>query len=175
MINREMTVKQKLGYIFRPTLYMRPVIAKVRENKHKNMVGAEIGVAGGIHAYNILRVLPMKKLYLIDPYEYDKICYKAKNLLHPFNKKIEFIRQKSYNAINSIPDNLDFVYIDGDHSYYGVRNDFSHYYPKVKNGGIIGGHDFNIRTMGVVYFVLELHKSYGRNVFVKGNDWWLIK
>jgi predicted O-methyltransferase YrrM len=36
---------------------------------------------------------------------------------------------------------LDFLFIDGDHSYQGVRRDFEMYAPLVRQGGILGFHD----------------------------------
>ena len=40
------------------------------------------------------------------------------------------------------PESLDFVFIDGDHSYEGVLKDCRTYYPLLKNGGIFCGHDY---------------------------------
>jgi predicted O-methyltransferase YrrM len=36
---------------------------------------------------------------------------------------------------------LDFLFIDGDHSYEGVKKDFEMYSPLVKKGGIVAFHD----------------------------------
>ena len=36
---------------------------------------------------------------------------------------------------------LDFLFIDGDHTYEGVKRDFALYSPLVKPGGLIGFHD----------------------------------
>ncbi len=36
---------------------------------------------------------------------------------------------------------LDFLFIDGDHTYEGVRRDFEMYFPLVRKGGIIAFHD----------------------------------
>ena len=36
---------------------------------------------------------------------------------------------------------LDFLFIDGDHSYEGVKQDYELYSPLVKKGGIIAFHD----------------------------------
>jgi predicted O-methyltransferase YrrM len=36
---------------------------------------------------------------------------------------------------------LDFLFIDGDHSYDGVKQDFESYSPLVREGGLIGFHD----------------------------------
>jgi len=36
---------------------------------------------------------------------------------------------------------LDFLFIDGDHTYDGVRQDFEAYSPLVRSGGLVGFHD----------------------------------
>lgn len=36
---------------------------------------------------------------------------------------------------------IDFLFIDGDHRYEGVKSDFETYAPLVKSGGLIGFHD----------------------------------
>lgn len=38
-------------------------------------------------------------------------------------------------------DDFDFLFIDGDHSYAGVKTDFLTYSPLVRKGGLIGFHD----------------------------------
>lgn len=39
-------------------------------------------------------------------------------------------------------ESLDFVYIDANHAYDFVKQDIALWYPKVKAGGYIGGHDY---------------------------------
>ena len=39
---------------------------------------------------------------------------------------------------------VDFLFIDGDHSYEGVKRDFELYAPLVRDGGIIGFHDASL-------------------------------
>jgi predicted O-methyltransferase YrrM len=41
-------------------------------------------------------------------------------------------------------ENLDFLFIDGDHTYSGIQQDFQMYGPLVRSGGIVALHD--IRT-----------------------------
>ena len=36
---------------------------------------------------------------------------------------------------------MDFLFIDGDHSYEGVKRDFADYAPLVRPGGLIAFHD----------------------------------
>lgn len=51
-------------------------------------------------------------------------------------------REYSVEAAKSFPDNsLDFVYIDGDHDGDASYNDMRAWYPKVKPGGVLAGHD----------------------------------
>jgi len=49
---------------------------------------------------------------------------------------------------------LDFVYIDGDHSYEGCRDDLRIWYPLIRSGGIIAGHDYG-QFQGVTQAVDE--------------------
>ena len=49
----------------------------------------------------------------------------------------------SYEISNLFKDNAyDFIYIDADHKYESVIKDVELYLPKLKKGGIIGGHDY---------------------------------
>lgn len=53
------------------------------------------------------------------------------------------IKSNSWEAAEQFEDHsLDFVYIDADHKYDSVKRDIIAWLPKVKNGGIISGHDY---------------------------------
>lgn len=53
------------------------------------------------------------------------------------------IRAESKKAIDLFPDeSLDFVYIDANHAYDYVVEDIKLWYPKVKKGGYLLGHDY---------------------------------
>ena len=39
-------------------------------------------------------------------------------------------------------ESLDFVFLDGAHDYKSVYNDLVSWFPKIKQTGLIGGHDF---------------------------------
>ena len=57
---------------------------------------------------------------------------------------------------------IDFLYIDGDHTYDGVRLDFELYGPLVRKGGMIAFHDIRTRDAGygVPDFWSEVKGSY---------------
>jgi predicted O-methyltransferase YrrM len=79
---------------------------------------------------------------------------------------------------NQEDDIYDIIYIDGDHSYEGVKNDLINSYSKIKNGGYIMGHDYemnmtkanNIYYFGVKQAVDEFCMNYGQNVIAKAFD-----
>jgi hypothetical protein len=162
---------------------IRPMIGFIQRHyprHHDGFVGVEIGVYYGFNSRNILCKLPMKKLYLIDPYgtyiqKGDVVFEKTKKYLSVFHEKIEFVRKTSEDAVDDVPNDLDFVYIDGNHEYEYVMQDIMLYYPKVKKGGIIGGHDFDGSHPDVCRAVVELCREKDLDLHTGGNDWWVRK
>jgi len=49
--------------------------------------------------------------------------------------------ESTRKLIESLIPEVDFLFIDGDHSYEGVKKDFEMYSPLVKSGGLIAFHD----------------------------------
>lgn len=70
------------------------------------------------------------------------------------------------------PNSLDFVFIDASHDYWNVAQDIVHWYPRIRNGGMIGGDDFEPAWPGVVQAVEEI---FGKDrVAVYGKRHWGI-
>lgn len=125
-----------------------------------NLVGCELGVSYGFNLVYFLDELHnISKVYAIDPYSpYDdgpggyvdqETIDKVKDLflqnIEIYKHKVQFINLPSLDAHHDIPNNsLDYIFIDGDHSYKAVSNDIKFYYSKVKSGGIFAGHDYNL-------------------------------
>ena len=73
---------------------------------------------------------------------------------------------------------IDFLFIDGDHSYEGVKADFEIYSPLVKEGGLIAFHDIiwdkksnNDNWSGEVYrFWQEIKGNYDYKEFVEDHE-----
>lgn len=148
----------------------------------ENLVGAEIGVKVGKNAKNILDNLSIKKLYLIDPFQNKTWKEASKKKLFNYSDKIKWLNFYSFDAVKYIKDNeLDFIYIDGDHRYEGVKNDIKNYYSKVKIGGLIAGHDYDKRRdFGIVQAVNEFFNKKNINTAICDiptkydiTDWWV--
>ena len=59
---------------------------------------------------------------------------------------------------------VDFVYIDGLHTYDQVKKDIENYLPLIKENGFIGGHDYHPVYQGVMDAIVETigypHKTF---------------
>jgi len=155
----------------------------------KKLKGIEIGVARAHHAWGILHDLDIEKLSLIDPYlEYsgDKASWKrqlsrlrdAVSLMHPWGDRVEFYFEKAEDAAHRFPsESQDFVYVDGSPLYEFVKKDLECYYPKLKPGGLMCGHDYHHpglegSTQAIDEFVSHHHLSLGTG----GNyNFWFFK
>ena len=155
-----------------------------------DLTGVEIGTWKGENASRICKYLDMDKLYLIDPYKCssdysdewggkpidDTTLKLAKNEAEEklIWSECEFIELESDKAVSKVPNDLDFVYIDGDHSYSAVTSDIENYYLKVKDGGVIAGH--NINRFSVTSAVVDFcRKNNIKQVVFKGEDWIIHK
>jgi len=167
---------------------------------HRPLVGCEIGVCGGEHSLSLLQNLDISKLYLIDPYEIysdykegNKIYgsdqlelgatfESAQKLLSDYSDRIVWIHAYSSQAHCFIQEPLDFVYVDGNHQYEYVSADIQKYFPLIKSGGIMGGHDFYNGYQhdhdgvinGVIEFYLE-NRDMLSQLRVELPDWWFTK
>ena len=120
--------------------------------------GVEIGSFVGRYARHILDNWE-GTLYLVDPWREPekgsdvegstnnvvtpKVMLKATEVLKGVEDRAIMIRALSHQAVDLFEDNsLDFIYIDGDHSYEGAKKDIQLWFPKVKKGGLMAGHDY---------------------------------
>jgi predicted O-methyltransferase YrrM len=66
-------------------------------------------------------------------------------------------------------ESLDFVFIDADHSYESVLKDVATWYPKMKPGKMMAGHD--IQQMEVKRAVVEYFGKLGKKVIRRKWSW----
>lgn len=175
---------------------LRPALKQLKD-RHK-LVGIEIGVYFGTNASYYLKELDIECVFLIDPYtayeNYDpkKLGLKgsleeAKKRAHAvlcrYEQKIIWIEKKADEVTGLIADDsLDFVYIDGNHSYSSVREDILLYYPKLKRGGLLSGHDYDIESVRKAVNDFAEVRGLGLHIGDSGElqgkekyDWWIWK
>jgi hypothetical protein len=92
---------------------------------------------------------------------------------------IHLYKSDSKLFLQSQKDNTyDIIYIDGDHSYNGVKQDLINSYNKIKDGGYIMGHDYEMNMkkahhhydFGVKKAVDEFCNKYKQNIISKALD-----
>ena len=130
-------------------------------------VGAEIGVHLGDFSQVILETVAPRQLHLIDPWiynpapEYERALYGGRSeggqsemderhmsVLDRFGPEINrgqiiVHRGESAEMLGALPDaSLDWVYIDGNHTYDFVVQDLRLSLAKTKPGGLVTGDDY---------------------------------
>jgi len=120
---------------------------------------AEVGVYRGDFAAGLLRSCDrLTRYYMVDPWRHLNGWNKPANhddsvlqqFLEEAKAKTDFavgkrviLRGKTTEVIDQIADGeLDFGYIDADHTLKGIAIDLIRVYPKVRVGGFLGGDDF---------------------------------
>jgi hypothetical protein len=132
----------------------------------RDLIGLELGVYKADSFMTLLENCPnIKTLYGVDNYKpyYDVFedreisilesdMIRSESLLKQkhsqYADKIKFFECASVEAATKIDDeSLDFIFIDADHSYESVMQDLTIWYPKLKPGGLLTGHDYHMRTV----------------------------
>ena len=128
-----------------------------------------------------------KKVYAIDPwldgkgYDPNDVASRVMSnaIEEQFDNRLakfenfDKIKNFSYEVADQFEDeSLDFVYIDGEHTYEGVQKDIEMYLPKVKKGGFIGGHDYKPKWQGVMDAVNEKFESPDKTF---DDNSWIVK
>lgn len=119
--------------------------------------GAEIGVWKGGFSERLCQANPGLSLIAVDPWQayddyvdpknvrlkIDAARREAEQRLAPYGCEIK--PMTSTAAAGTVPDgSLDFVYIDGNHAKAYVLADLEAWAPKVRRGGIVSGHDYEL-------------------------------
>jgi predicted O-methyltransferase YrrM len=136
-------------------LRLRPAVAQISEAEgaliERCSEGAhrvvQIGVAEGGSAWHARRTMsPAGTLHLIDTYPkvagLNLSSIIARRLVGSVRRgEVDWIRARSDEAVRNWSLPIDFLFIDGDHAYEAVRQDWESWSPHVKRGGQVGFHD----------------------------------
>lgn len=166
-MNRVLHIGRALVERSRSVLCQTPYLANRRNLPHLlNRMGltgrgAEVGVQKGLFSKQILAGWEGRLLYSVDPWadfrtddryrdpsnveqaEQDARYRETCERLACYGDRSCILRMTSCDAALIIEDNtLDFVYIDAMHHYEAVKEDLALWFPKVKVGGLLCGHDY---------------------------------
>jgi predicted O-methyltransferase YrrM len=126
----------------------------IEKNNFKTM--AEVGVRDGRTTFYLLDHCPNLIIYAIDMSIKE---FYNKEIANRYKNRLIAIEAKSEVAADRIANNsLDLVFIDANHSYDYVKKDIIKYTPKLKESGMLTGHD--IDYPGVNQAVNEMIEHY---------------
>lgn len=157
----------------------------------KNSVIVEIGSWQGKSTFCLAKGIRSGKIYAIDPFnadagldtqsEKDYVGGKSgddlltifQNNLQRLNVAKKIVAKKGYSY--DFPDEftaINFLFIDGDHSIEGCKNDYKLYAHKVVKGGFIAFHDYyaNRPELGPTHVVNEIINKSNDFAFYKQYD-----
>jgi glycosyltransferase involved in cell wall biosynthesis len=163
--------------------------------------GAEVGVYAGTLSQFVYTRWYGKKLHLIDrwketegyedmlnqPQEVQDKLYATVKEIFDGKDDVNIIRAESLEAVKQFDDGqLDWVYIDADHSYKAVKADIEAWVPKVRIGGLVSGDDYldgvrEAATFGVKSAVDEFVAEHGYKLKLTADkrnptrSWYFVK
>ena len=145
-----------------------------------------MGVWKGRFSQAILQHFPHVHMTLVDPWDgsdgggvtdgtpalLDRVKQEALLNLSPFRDRVTILQCSSEDGAGMVPDgSLDFAFIDARHDYPNVRADVRLWYPKVKPGGIVSGHDYIRRSRPTATHVVQAVQGY---VYCYGIKPWFL-
>jgi len=151
------------------TVAERECIARYARGKHRVV---EIGVFEGVTTAVIASALDAEAvLYGIDPFVVGRlgICWGKPIAKRQVSRqkpvcKVEFIEQYSPVACKQLEGTFDFIFIDGDHSWNGIVQDWADWSSRVSVGGIIALHDTSVPAHNQDVAQLGSHKYFVEHI-----------
>ncbi len=156
---------------------------------------AEVGVFEGEFSKIMIETLKPEKFFMIDIFtgmcdsgNQDGNNVVARNMDETYLKIlrevhslpcVHVLKGRSGDILTTFPNSsLDMIYLDGDHGYKGCKQDLEMAYEKVKPGGWIMGHDYEMNMVkartnyvfGVKQAVDEFCHTKHQTIYAKALD-----
>lgn len=140
----------------------------------------EIGCMDGYSTAHILEMCQMR-VTTIDPFIPDSM---AENLIGsrerfwqnvaPWKDRVELIEDYSFNVAGQWDRLIDFLFIDGDHSYMAVLRDFEQWTRFLPVGGVLAMHDSRMGRPWGPKFHTGPSMVARDNVYARQDKWEVI-
>jgi len=174
-----------------------PIFKEIIDKVNPNII-VEIGSWKGLSTINMAKN-SKAKIYCIDTWEGSlefKLneelygdTWNTKNVFDKFMSNCyhsgvieQIIPIKSLSKDAEVPD-AEMIYIDGDHTYKGVKEDLNKYWCYLKKDGVMFGDDYFLKVSagrrdgyecGVKEAVDEFAKQKGLKVEIAYNNFWIL-
>ena len=129
-----------------------------------------------------------RKYYMVDPWLGELTIHKNGFKILDHNKayeyllsetskygnKVKILRNTSSEAAQLFVSNkiqADFVYIDALHDYHSAMKDIRSWWPIVKPGGVLAGHDYDNPIFTCTYAIQEFARKMGLEIYVTHKEY----
>jgi predicted O-methyltransferase YrrM len=141
--------------------------------------GVEIGCLDG---FSTVVILDSSKLRLtsVDPFIPDSM---SPNLVgsqarfhantKPYGERSRLLVAYSWNVAPGWTEPLDFLFLDGDHTWAAVKRDYDDWTPKLKIGGILAMHDARMSRGGASFHPGPSHVA-DSEIFARPDRWQVL-
>jgi predicted O-methyltransferase YrrM len=146
-------------------------------------IGSYLGASSCFIARGISRSRTGGRLFCVDTWMNDAMTEGISDTYHqfeantqPYGTIVTAIRGRSCDAAVSFNDEIDFLFIDGDHSYAGVVADIQAWFPKLSQDTMVIFHDYAWAEgvqQAVEEFVKPVEKTPGR--LIENTYWAIVK
>lgn len=164
------------------------VLSLIKTHFNGILTGAEIGVYQGQLSEYLLKAIPNLYLFMIDPWkgfqnersiltdeEMNSAKLYAIDRTNFADSRRMILQKTSEEAAKHVRTELDFVFIDGNHSTPSVLQDMINWTPKVVDGGLVIGHDYDLQSVKIAVRNFCGEHKIKFNVIRDGRMWWFIK
>lgn len=171
------------------------IIERINPAQEKIVI-AEIGIWKGKMSEKLLQLIPNLYLHMVDRWScppkddsffesgsqialvdqkvFDNAFEETMGRVKYYADRCTIYKMISQEAATKIEDNsLDFCFIDGDHSYEGVKTDIEAWFSKVRPGGWICGHDWGKLNKGNVEKAVR--EAFGDKFELDYNSTWFVQ
>lgn len=118
----------------------------------------ELGTLKGDFAGEIVKLRPDIDLFCVDSWKGD-FKWAEDEARRTLEGKAEIIKAHSADAAASMACSFDLIYIDAAHDYTSVSYDLRVWWPMVKKGGILSGHDYENVGKELPWGMVEVKKA----------------
>jgi predicted O-methyltransferase YrrM len=177
---------------FTYSLYYSYIAQKLKNGDIFVEIGSWLGQSAVFMAEKIKQRNLNVKFYTIDFFDSDEIkesswemtmeITKEKKIYETYLENIEHVKDYIVTIIGNSKEvykqfedeSIDYLFIDGDHTHEGFAQDIKLWYPKVKTGGIVSGHDYIWGGKGVKP-VIDAFSMFKAKPFGFGDVWFYTK
>lgn len=153
------------------------------QDREAKLIGAEIGIHRGETSRTLLDAFPNLTLIMVDPWiewpdksrfggdhvseqtqeQFDECRGEALETTRPHRSRRVVLEMPSVDASSFLGNRLlDWAFIDAGHDYENVRDDIAAWWPLIRSGGLLCGHDmWHRRFKGVTRAVQEFGEQNG--------------